>query len=237
MSLMIAPSVLVRRSLVVATVVCACSGMVSAVDYDDDGADFGSSLYKTHINDVRIGVSLLPANADITTSSTVPSRTPATVDTYERTSIFEAAGRTSLMWMLPMGTLDSDGGFIIGLEGSYNHYKLPGDLYQPDINAKAWVGTLHMGMTWVVTQHLSIETTGFAGYGPVSFVAGKYGTYWEYGGRGGLFYTWDSGFQVGVHGDYIITRMEQNYSVGANSYEVLVKGHGPFAGASVGWRF
>lgn len=220
-----------RRAGLAATIVClCCAAPLAAVQFDDEeDVDWGDLPQAMKINDVRVGLALLPANANITTI-----RNGAT--SYQRDSVFETGGRTALMWMMPLGDLDEDGGFVGGIEVSRNHYRMAGSLYQPDIDDKIWAVSPHIGLGWMISNHTHLETTLYGGYGTASFTPGKYGTYWEYGARAGLFYTFNRGLQVGLHISYIESHSAQVYTENSISYDVDVQTRGGYGGLMVGWR-
>lgn len=220
---------LARCTGLAVALLCACCGpQLAAAQYDDeDDLDYQLDM---KVNDVRFGVALLPANANITTKR---NGDPS----YDRRSIFESGGRTSLMWMAPLGKLDEDGGFLGGIELSTNRYKMAGSLYQPEIDCRCYVGTVHIGIGWMLSPRIHLETTLFGGYGTSSFTTKKYGVYWEYGARAGLFYTFRGGLQAGAHLSYLETRAEQTYTSGDDTYDILVKSRGGYGGVMVGMRF
>lgn len=220
-----------RRSGLAATIICACcANPLAAVQFDDaDDVDWGDLPQAMNINDVRIGMALLPANAKITTQLNGNT-------TYQRDSVFETGGRTSLLWMMPLGELDEDGGFLGGLEVSRNRYKMTGNLYQPDIDDKIWALSAHVGIGWMISSRTHLETTAYAGYGTASFTSGEYGTYWEYGARAGIFYTFISGLQVGAHLSYLESKSDQAYTDSTGTYDINVKTQGGYGGLMVGWR-
>lgn len=215
----------------VTTILCACcAAPLAAAQFDDEeDVDWGDLPQTMKINDLRVGFALLPAYAQVTTQTNGQT-------SYQRESSFETGGRTSLMWMMPVGELDEDGGFVGGLELSRNRSKMTGSLYQPDIDLKVWALGAHVGIGWMVSNHTHLETTLYASYGTSSFTSGKYGTYWDYGARAGLFYTFRAGVQVGVHVSYIETHAQQVYTESSTTYDIDVQNRGGYGGIMIGWR-
>lgn len=219
------------RSVLAATLLCVCATVpVFAADYgNDDDVDWGELPISTNVNDIRLSLSLLPANAEIKTQNNGAT-------SYHGNYGFEEGGRTALTWMIPLGLQDADGGFIAGLEASRNRYVMPGSALQPKIDNQIWALTTHLGMGWVVANHLHLETTASIGYGTCSMISGHRGSYWEYGARAGLYYTFTNRFQLGLHLSYLDAQSSQDYTENTITYESDVRSKGGYGGILFGWR-
>ena len=142
------------------------AGIASAHAADDDDEDFSAIMRKEkdphHVNDWRLGYSMLPAGADISIMDSGNNANPAN---YERETNWDLTGRTGLMWMTPWSGMSEDGDFILGLELSTNHCVIESSASSPEIDMRSYQLTLHPGLGWLLDDNFHVEINPYLGVG------------------------------------------------------------------------
>lgn len=218
------------------------AGIASTQAADDDDEDFNAIARKEkdphHINDWRLGYSMLPAGADI---SIIDSSNDANPANYERETNWDLTGRTGLMWMTPWSGMSEDGDFIVGLELSTNHLVIESSGSSPEIDLRSYQLTLHPGLGWLLDDEFHIELNPYFGIGYAQFeqeLAGDgTGLYWEVGFRAAGYYTWSNGVQLGLQIGYLYASSDGEIDGSAGTtYDTTIDLNGLTVGLQLGYR-
>jgi hypothetical protein len=189
----------------------------------------------TLINDLRLEYGVLPVKANISNRT---QNGQFAITEIQKTTTFDSTGRTSLYWMTPWSEIDTDGGFLFGLELSTNHYILKADGVNPHISYRANALTLHPGIGWDLADRLTLEITPMlgAGFARTSFGSGT-GLYWEIGIQGSLIYTFMNRIQIGLNLQALETRDRQSVPGDGTNFDVRIRTDGVGGGLTIGYRF
>lgn len=182
-------------------------------------------------NDLRVGYWLMPLKANIDTQTNGAQG-------YHKDGQFQAGGRFSLQWVLPISELSQEGGGLLSLEVSSTLYHQDQTVNDPEISLKTYVLTLHPDLAWQLGNAVHIEIGPFLGYGMSSVSSGSgHGTTWEYGARLATYWTLMHHFQIGLDLRYLGMYARQNFTYGASSEDLVIKTSGASGGVQLGWRF
>lgn len=216
------------------------SAACGAQAVEDDDEDFNAISRKEkdphHVNDWRLGYSMLPAGADIS----IMDSNNANPANYERETNWDLTGRTGVMWMTPWSGVSEDGDFILGLELSTNHCVIESSSTSPEIDLRSYQLTVHPGLAWLLDDEFHVELNPYLGVGHAEFeqsLAGDgTGLYWEVGFRAAAYYTWSNGVQLGLQVGYLFARAEGDLEGGGNTYDTEININGLTVGLQLGYR-
>lgn len=207
---------------------------------EDDDEDFSSILRKEkdphHVNDLRLGYTMLPAGAEVSIMDRDDDANPAN---YDRKTNWDLTGRTGLMWMTPWSGVSEDGDFILGLEISTNHCVIESSSNSPEIDLRSYQLTIHPGLAWLLDDNFHVELNPYLGIGHAQFEQNLAGDgsalYWELGFRAAGYYTWSNGFQLGFQVGYLYGYTEGDIE-GDSTYETEMALNGLTVGLQLGFR-
>jgi hypothetical protein len=228
---------LLRHASLAVLLLSAASG-ANAVEEDDE--DFNSIARKEkdphHVNDLRLGYSMLPAGADVS----ILDDDGANPANYDRSTNWDKTGRLGLMWMTPWSGVSEDGDFILGLELSTNHCVIESSTTSPEIDLRSYQLTLHPGLAWLLDDNFHVELNPYLGIGHAQFeqdIAGDGSAlYWEVGFRAAGYYTWRNGVQLGLQLGYMYGYTEGDIEGGVSTYETEMSINGLTVGLQLGYR-
>ncbi len=228
---------LVRCTGIASLLLCASVSAQAAVDDDEDfNAVLSREKDPHHINDWRLGYSMLPANANISILDKGNDSNPAN---YKRDTNWDKTGRTGLMWMTPLSGLSEDGDFILGLELSTNHCVIDTSINSPEIDMRSYQLTVHPGMAWLLDEQFHIELNPYVGVGQAQFKQSLAGDgsalYWELGFRAAAYYTWRNGIQLGLQTGYMYGKTSGEMS-GNGTFDTDIEIQGVTLGIQIGYR-
>lgn len=226
------------RQTGLAVLLLSVAGVAAAVDDDED---FNSIARKEkdphHVNDLRLGYSMLPAGADVSVMDTDNDGNPAN---YDRSTNWDLTGRTGLMWMTPWSGVSEDGDFILGLELSTNHCVIESSSSSPEIDLRSYQLTIHPGLAWLLDENFHVELNPYLGVGQAQFEHNLAGDgsalYWEIGFRAAGYYTWSNGVQLGFQLGYMYAYTEGDIEGGGSTYETEMAINGLTVGLQLGYR-
>lgn len=182
---------------------------------------------------------------------------------HVRNQTLDIGARGGIAMYESFGTLGRHGGAVLGLSFAHSEQSAEAEtevlahpnvspgyrLYGP-MREVVNVFDLHLGWAYALSRHLHVEVMPFAGIGGARFqdhggniLNGAHPrTYWEVGGRVGAFWTFGSGFQVGVDAGWIRSYAKSDMLVDNGKSEGLLivtelDQSGPVAQASIGYRF
>lgn len=227
------------RTTSLAVLLLSAAGGASAVEDDDE--DFNSIARKEkdphHVNDLRLGYSMLPAGADVSIMDQDDDGNPAN---YDRSTNWDKTGRLGLMWMTPWSGVSEDGDFIFGVEVSTNHCLIENSSSSPEIDLRSYQLTLHPGLSWLLDDNFHVELNPYVGIGHAQFEQSLAGDgsalYWEVGFRAAGYYTWDNGVQLGLQLGYMYGMTEGEMEGGSATYDTDITISGLTIGLQLGYR-
>lgn len=217
------------------------AGVANVQAVEDDDEDFNTIARREkdphHVNDWRLGYSMLPAGADISIMDSTDGANPAN---YERETNWDLTGRTGVMWMTPWSEMAEEGAFILGLELSTNHCVIESGGSAPEIDLRTYQLTLHPGLGWLLDENFHIEVNPYFGVGHAQFeqdLAGDgTGLYWEVGFRAAGYYTWSNGVQLGLQLGYLYASSDGEMKGGGSTYDTTMDINGLTMGIQLGYR-
>lgn len=113
---------------------------------------------------------------------------------------FDTGLRAGISWTGSLG-LKSWGGIVWGLGGTFGYFE--DDLGGADLRYQTWTGDMFIGYGFAIFESLQIEAMPVVTVGRQYFKFGAGGnndaeSFWQYGARANLVYTFGNGFQVGA---------------------------------------
>jgi hypothetical protein len=228
----------VLRSVGVASLLLASIVGAQAADDDEDfNAIARRQKDRYHVNDWRLGYTMLPAGANVSIMDKSDDTNPGN---FKRDTNWDQTGRTGLTWMTPWSGVHENGDFILGIELSTNHCLINSSETSPELDLRTFQLTIHPGLAWLLEDNFHVEINPFVGAGPATYdlnVAGDGSSlYWEVGLRLGAFYTWDNGFQLGMQTGYMYGKVDGDLKGGGASYNADIEVQGLFMGIQIGYR-
>jgi hypothetical protein len=210
-------------------VVCFLStlalGQLAAADPDD-----------MSFRDLRLEVGLPPAGAKVTTSQ--PSSAGGNLDDIT----WDKRGRWSLQWVPNIHPITPEGeGFFMLEMTSLSLVSAPSSAGD-QLKERALTLAAHIGLAWVIFEQTTVEISALGAVGTAwEAQLAKYGGAREFGARLGL--TWAPGATsigrplLGVALLATMVHLENEASLGGQTYDVVIDSRGFIPTISVGWRF